>query len=350
MQSGSLGLRVKHSPYMESITLHIHLLIRSPTQCSLMTVDYVSTTIPVYHNNLFLGNFNLHVSNIDDTDSAILNDSIDAIGLYQHMCFSIHKLGNILNLILSNITDNLKVLTTAPGSYLIDHRAVIATLNVKTLTQKPKVRTIRKVDKVVDSEWTGEFNPKNIPLTYKLDTELTHILDKLAPEKECKISTQPKDLQLSGFADDHSIRSTFKAADRWGESSTITSIEKCMLNVKKWMDETHLKMNPLKTEFIYFGFNKQFSKCTIEEINIAGDLKARTNIIKYLGVWMDSALTYKTHAMKKCKATMLNFIHIRNIRHLLSTETTESLVLSLCVPHIDHCNALLYRLPDATIN
>ena len=116
------------------------------------------------------------------------------------------------------------------------------------------------------------------------------------------------------------------------------------------MDKTHFKMNPSKTEFIYFGFSKQLSKCTIEKINIAGDLIPRTNIIKYLGVWMDSGLTYKTHVMKKCKAAMLNFIHIRNIRHLLSTEATESLVLSLCVSHIDYCNALLYGLPDVTIN
>ena len=162
-------------------------------------MDYVSTTMPVYHNNLFLGDFNLHVSNTDDTDSAIFNDSIDAMGLYQNVGFSTHKSGNILDLILSDITDNTKILTAALGPYLMDHRVVIATLNVKTLIQKPKVRTIRKLDKVADIEWTGEFNPNNVPLTYKLDnlvesqdTELTHILDKLAPEKKYKISTKPK--------------------------------------------------------------------------------------------------------------------------------------------------------------
>ena len=97
----------------------------------------------------------------------------------------------------------------------------------------------------------------------------------------------PKDLQLSGFANDHSIRSTFKANNREDENTTKTSIEDCMLNVKKWMDETHLKMNPSKTEFIYFGNNKQLSKCTIDEISVAGDLILRTNIIRYLGIWMD---------------------------------------------------------------
>ena len=150
--------------------------------------------------------------------------------------------------------------------------------------------------------------------------------------------------------DDYSIRSTFKADNREDENSTKSSIEDCMLNVKKWMDETHLKMNPSKTEFIYFGYSKQLSKCTIDQISVAGDLILRTNIIRYFGIWMDLGLTYKIHVLKKCKAAMINLVCIRNIRHLLSTDIIESLVLSLCVSHIDYCNALLYGLLAVTIN
>ena len=162
-------------------------------------VDYVSTAMPAYGNNLFIGDFNLHVSDIDNTDTAIFNDSIEAMGLYQHVGFETHKSGNILDLILSDITDSTKVLTTAAGPYLTDHRAVIATLNIKTFTPKPKVKTIRKLDKVSPKEWIEEFSPENVSLTYKLDTlvnsldkELTRVLDKLAPKKECKISSKTK--------------------------------------------------------------------------------------------------------------------------------------------------------------
>ena len=48
------------------------------------------------------------------------------------------------------------------------------------------------------------------------------------------------------------------------EKSTIGSMDRCMLNIKDWMDETRLKMNISKTEFIYFGFNKQISKCACD--------------------------------------------------------------------------------------
>ena len=116
------------------------------------------------------------------------------------------------------------------------------------------------------------------------------------------------------------------------------------------MDETRLKMNPSKTEFIYFRHPKQLLKCTINSITVAGDLILRSDIIRYLGVWLDASLNFKTHATKKCQTAMLNFFRIRSIHHLLTQESASSLVLSLCVSHLDYCNSVLYGLPDVTIN
>ena len=72
------------------------------------------------------------------------------------------------------------------------------------------------------------------------------------------------------------------------------------------MDKTCLKMKPSKTEFIYFGFGKQLSKCTFNNINVAGDLIPRTTLIKYLRMWMDSCLTFKTHVAKEYQASPNN--------------------------------------------
>ena len=159
----------------------------------------------------------------------------------------------------------------------------------------------------------------------------------------------PSSLQLSGFADDHSVRREFKAKDREGESETICILEDCMLRIKQWMDETRLKMNTAKTEFIYFGNQCQLDKCKADTIDVAGDLIVRTNSIKYLGVQMDSNLNFKQHITQKCHSAMFNFLRIKSIRHLLDEDTTESLCLSLCISHLDYCNSLLYGLPDTSI-
>ena len=107
--------------------------------------------------------------------------------------------------------------------------------------------------------------------------------------------------------------------------------EECMLGIKKWMNQMRLKTNPSKTEYIYFGNQQQIKKCTENSINVAGDLIIRSDIIRYLGKWMDQSLNYKQHVTKKCQAAMLNFLRLRSIHHLLDTKTTANLCLSLCM-------------------
>ena len=104
----------------------------------------------------------------------------------------------------------------------------------------------------------------------------------------------PNDLQISGFADDHSIRKSFNANSRKQELEVKKHQEHCVLNIKKWMDQMQLKMNPSKTEYIYFGNIIQIKKCLENSIDVAGGLIIRSDIIRYLGVWMDQSLNLKT--------------------------------------------------------
>ena len=160
----------------------------------------------------------------------------------------------------------------------------------------------------------------------------------------------PADLQLSGFADDHSIRGTFKAGNKHQEKATKDKIESCMLNIKHWMDTVRLKMNPSKTEFIYFGSKQQLEKCFNNNLDVAGDLIIRSHTIRYLGAHLDENLNYKQHVNKKCQAAMFNYFKIKGIRRLLDIPTATRLCLSLCISHLDYCNSLLYGLPDITLN
>ena len=106
-------------------------------------MEYVSTILLEHQNNIFPGDFNLHVSNTLETDSAIFSDTIEAMGLYQHIGFSTHQAGNTLDLVLSNITSKTSVLTTSPGPYLTNHIAVIGTLSIKRLEPIKITRQVR---------------------------------------------------------------------------------------------------------------------------------------------------------------------------------------------------------------
>ena len=56
-----------------------------------------------------------------------------------------HKSGNILDLILSDIQQSISVMTTSPGPYISDHRAVIATFNNNRLNPTFTYKQVRRI-------------------------------------------------------------------------------------------------------------------------------------------------------------------------------------------------------------
>ena len=85
--------------------------------------------------------------------------------------FSTHKSGNVLDLILSDFTDDVKVLKAAPGPFLTNHRAVISTLNIKKLRPVTKRIQVRQVNKIKPDQWMEEFMLDNNSLNGKLKLE-----------------------------------------------------------------------------------------------------------------------------------------------------------------------------------
>ena len=161
--------------------------------------SFVTELVPRWPENVLLGDFNLHVSNDDDIDSTIFLDTIEALGLYQHVTFPTHKQGNTLDLVLSELGSKSRVMTTSPGPYLTDHRAVISTLNVKSIQPKRLKKQVRKLDAVEVEQWEKEFDPAKVTLTNNLEAdvesllrELRRVLDTLTPVKNCSVSLKPK--------------------------------------------------------------------------------------------------------------------------------------------------------------
>ena len=67
-----------------------------------------------------------------------------------------------------------------------------------------------------------------------------------------------------------------------------------------------------------------------------------------IGAVFDDTMSFKEHVNELCRTA---FYHIRNsrIRPCLSVDSTKTLVHALVTYHLDHCNSLLYGLPDCLI-
>ena len=121
-------------------------------------------------------------------------------------------------------------------------------------------------------------------------------------------------------------------------------------NIASWMDTMHLKLNPDKTKFTMFGYRNQLGKCMTSYVTISDSTIPKSSSVKYLGVTLEKNLNIKGHILTKCRKAIPNFVRICNIRQYLTKDACTTLVLSLCISHLDYANALSYGLPNKTIS
>ena len=135
------------------------------------------------------------------------------------------------------------------------------------------------------------------------------------------------------------------------EEVSRQSPEKMMLNGHHhWeMDTVRLKMNESKTELMLLESRQHLMKCTTESLEALGDNIKKSEVIRYLGGYLDSTPTFKQHIKTKYKSAMLKLLKIISIRKYLDKETVTQLTVSLWLSHLDYTNGLLIRLPHCSI-
>ena len=68
--------------------------------------------------------------------------------------------------------------------------------------------------------------------------------------------------------------------------------------------------------------------------------------VKNLGVTLDSNLSMSQHISNTSKAAYIQIRHISSIRHLLTTQATQTLICSLVLSCLDYCSSLLSGCPQ----
>ena len=214
-------------------------------------------------------------------------------------------------------------------------------------------------------EWYSNYlKPRRFRVTIEEETSQPRQLDYSVPQGSIQgafffiayTSTlnqviDSSQLELNGFTDDHSVRSSFKPSklDHTTEHHTITIMEKSMQDIKIWMDQVHLKMNNSKTEFIYFGWPSQLDKCTTREIDVNGEQITRTDHTRYLGAYLNQQLDFKLHIQTKSRSAILNVLRIKAARKYLTRSACNKLMVALVLSHLDYTNSLLGGLLKASI-
>jgi hypothetical protein len=152
------------------------------------------------------------------------------------------------------------------------------------------------------------------------------------------------------YADDHQLILAFKPKEGMGQSQAKIKMEKCISEIKEFLENNKLSNNSEKTEFILIGSPAQLRQVQLDDIRI-GDITVKTlQSVKNLGVILDSNMNFEKQVNKMCKNAYFNLKNIAKIRRCLNKEDTKLAVNALVAPHLDYGNGLLFGIKKSLIN
>ena len=103
----------------------------------------------------------------------------------------------------------------------------------------------------------------------------------------------------------------FSPSYRQGFKNSMRIMQAALNRVQRWCEDHGLSVNPDKTEMVLFT-RKRTLPGLIPIVFFGKELE-RTNKVKYLGVVLDSKLTWSEHVDQKCKKATALFWQCRRI-------------------------------------
>ena len=182
----STVLAVYHPPYLEKAPI-----------TNAMFLDEV--TFLVEHNNIIIrGDFNVHVNNTNDPEAQIFLDTMEALGLDNHVNFAMYNRNNTLDLVLTEALSSLSVVTCRQGPFLSEDCSIELEVAIPKPALKRQTITLCIIKDVVTEDLVKELDLGTIEgedindLVNQLENKCKIALDTLAPEKTKCITIRQK--------------------------------------------------------------------------------------------------------------------------------------------------------------
>ncbi|XP_060539382.1 uncharacterized protein LOC132709511 [Pantherophis guttatus] len=120
-------------------------------------------------------------------------------------------------------------------------------------------------------------------------------------------------------------------------------MSQCLEAVWIWMGRNRLRLNPSKTEWLWFPTSR-YSQLT-PSLTIGGESLAPTERARNLGVLLDSRLSLEEHLTAVTRRIFHQVRLIRQLRPFLDRDSLHTVTHALVTSRLDYCNALYMGLP-----
>ncbi len=110
--------------------------------------------------------------------------------------------------------------------------------------------------------------------------------------------------------------------------------EVAMAKISTWLSESCLTLNISKTACMYFYIRKNGSQ---PDITVKGEKIQTVSHFKYLGITVDSQLSFKKHIKQVCKTVKFNLRNFTYIGNQPPLDAAKLYMHSMIFSHIAHC-------------
>ena len=114
-----------------------------------------------FTNIIFLGDFNIHVLDIENIDGEQFTDMCEALGLQQHGTQPTHTSGHIVDLVIAEYGNSFGIDWIIHDTYFSDHSAIIIETKIPRIPVTECTTKFRNWKKVSTLELGERFNQLN---------------------------------------------------------------------------------------------------------------------------------------------------------------------------------------------
>jgi Reverse transcriptase (RNA-dependent DNA polymerase)/Endonuclease/Exonuclease/phosphatase family len=141
-----------------------------------------------------------------------------------------------------------------------------------------------------------------------------------------------KILNLLLFADDTNL---CYSGDSTAEVMRVVNVE--LGNLFVWFCANYLTLNVTKTNYIIFGNKRKFKIDKNFEIRFDNKIVERVQSAKFLGVYVDEDLSWKTHTSNTALKISRSIGMLRKTRYLFPNHILLQMYVSLILPQLTYC-------------
>src|SRR6218665_3718716 len=153
----------------------------------------------------------------------------------------------------------------------------------------------------------------------------------------------PPALLNHSYADDVQAYKHCLASDA---RSAILSVSRATGLLNEWISSNRLCLNPLKTQYIWFGTRQQLAKLDLVSLAHEFPTFVFSTSVRDLGVILDQELSFAEHISSLTRSCFYQLCQLRVVsRPLSSSSTATTLVHAFTLNRLDYCSFLCLGLP-----